>query len=208
MSDGGESAVRFQGWGAKTVDDLREYLKQGLTASQIGGRLGVTRNAVLGKIHRLGLSSHTVLARRSGYSRGVPTPNGHPWTGKKPRKSRRKPKDPAQAGEPRARRLETLPKRVPEWMLAPTTLNEPHAAYMPPVEQMLTFEGLQDCHCRWPVGDPKAPEFRYCGGVREIGLSYCIHHVRAAYQMPKVPVANRCASVLHRIVKDHVTGGA
>ena len=39
-----------------------------------------------------------------------------------------------------------------------------------------------DRHCRWPVGDPRSPDFRFCGCVAHEGLPYCVDHARIAYQ--------------------------
>jgi GcrA cell cycle regulator len=39
-----------------------------------------------------------------------------------------------------------------------------------------------DRHCRWPVGDPRSPDFRFCGCTAHEGLPYCVDHARIAYQ--------------------------
>ena len=63
-------------------------------------------------------------------------------------------------------------------------------AYMPPAEQMLTIHDLEDHHCRFPIHDPRTPEFRYCGGVKVLSLPYCAEHCRIAYATPEVAPAH------------------
>jgi GcrA cell cycle regulator len=46
---------------------------------------------------------------------------------------------------------------------------------------------LREGTCRWPLGDPTTPEFRYCGGGAVLGLPYCAHHAQIAY----LPAAER-----------------
>ena len=102
-------------WTDERVELLKKLWIDGLSASQIAAELGnVTRNAVIGKVHRLGLSGR------------------------------------AKDAKPAA-------------------------------------SDLRESMCRWPMGDPTKPEFRFCGARSITGLPYCTHHARIAYQ----PVADR-----------------
>ena len=56
-----------------------------------------------------------------------------------------------------------------------------------PVSERVTIMDLRESMCRWPMGDPTKPEFRFCGARSITGLPYCTHHARIAYQ----PVADR-----------------
>jgi GcrA cell cycle regulator len=56
-----------------------------------------------------------------------------------------------------------------------------------PFSERVTIMELRDSMCRWPMGDPTTPEFRFCGGKAITGLPYCPHHSRIAYQ----PAAER-----------------
>ena len=51
-----------------------------------------------------------------------------------------------------------------------------------PMSERVTIMELKESMCRWPLGDPATPEFRYCGGKSPIGDPYCAHHARVAYQ--------------------------
>ena len=56
-----------------------------------------------------------------------------------------------------------------------------------PLSEGVTIMELRESTCRWPLGDPTTPEFRYCGGRAISGLPYCVHHSQLAYQ----PAAER-----------------
>jgi GcrA cell cycle regulator len=158
MSDAGA------GWSEERVELLKRLWGDGLSASQIAGQLGggVTRNAVIGKVHRLGLAGRV----KPGAPAPVPAP---PVAARRP-----KPEQPVPA-----------PSAAP---LPPvlTALNggAPPVAASPaiPVSQRVTIMELRESMCRWPMGDPTSPEFRFCGARAITGLPYCTHHAQVAYQ--------------------------
>jgi len=149
------------------LKDLWGHHSASEIAEQIGG---LTRNAVIGKAHRLKLSVQKAaenggipLQRLSGNSASI--------------KSQRK--------RVMMRPLPVIP--------APTTV--PRQA--PPARDIFRSldgiggatrsEGIAvtkagDRHCRWPVGDPRSPDFRFCGCTAHEGLPYCVDHARVAYQ--------------------------
>jgi GcrA cell cycle regulator len=51
-----------------------------------------------------------------------------------------------------------------------------------PICERVTIMELREAMCRWPLGDPSQPDFRYCGARSDVGASYCAHHSRMAYQ--------------------------
>jgi GcrA cell cycle regulator len=53
-----------------------------------------------------------------------------------------------------------------------------------PIAQRCTLMELTDSKCKWPVGDPRSPEFYFCGGEAIEGLPYCLCHCRRAYRKP------------------------
>ena len=112
-------------WTEERVALLRQLWGSGKSASEIAEMIGgVSRNAVIGKAHRLGLS-------------GRPSPIK---------------KKKAEAAE-----------------------SKPSGA---------TILSLTDRMCRWPIGDPKQPGFRFCGKPTAGGLPYCAEHAAIAYQVP------------------------
>jgi GcrA cell cycle regulator len=159
-------------WTKERIERLKELWTEGLSASQIAAELGggLTRNAVLGKANRLGLTH--------GAAKEVRTP--------RPRKPH--PPDPAPTAEPSSP-TEPTPASMPTKPVAasgpaaappaPVALRE--AAIVPPSEGVTIME-LREAMCRWPLGDPTTPEFRFCGAHAATGLPYCPHHAQIAYQ--------------------------
>ena len=165
-----EAAV---GWTDDRVALLRRLWEDGQSASKIAAQLGgVTRNAVIGKVHRLGLA---------GRARGV---EESPVAAVPPAKTIEIETAIAvvetQAPEPVA----ILSHRpAPDFpAAAPASSPSPLA-----VSQRVTIMDLRESMCRWPLGDPTTPEFRFCGGRSITGLPYCTHHAEIAYQ----PAAER-----------------
>lgn len=147
------------GWTDERVELLKKLWADGLSASQIAAELGgITRNAVIGKVHRLGLSG-----RAKSPSSAAPRPRKARSSGHMLRVQR-----------PQMRGNTAL---AYEYEAEP----EPELVEIP-VEQRKTLLQLSDKTCRWPVGDPGSPEFFFCGGDAANELPYCSFHSRVAYQ--------------------------
>jgi GcrA cell cycle regulator len=155
-------------WTDERVELLKKLWSDGLSASQIAAELGgITRNAVIGKVHRLGLSG------RAKPSSSVP----------RTRKSR--PSHLLRVGRP-ATRGNTALARLPIYELEPEAEPEPLENIIP-IGQRCQLLQLSDATCRWPIGDPGSPDFFFCGGKPVSELPYCAYHARIAYQ----PIADR-----------------
>ena len=147
------------GWTEDRVGALKKLWLEGQSASQIAKQLGggVTRNAVIGKVHRLGLSGR---AAPSQPARATFRP------------ARPRPTQPTQA--PSApRRIEAVQPRP---AVAPTV-----PAPMPDLPGTATVMTLGAHMCKWPIGDPSSTEFSFCGRRASEGV-YCVEHARVAYQ--------------------------
>jgi GcrA cell cycle regulator len=155
-------------WTDERVESLKKLWGDGLSASQIAAELGgITRNAVIGKVHRLGLSG-----RAKSPSSTAPRPRKPRAAGNMMRLAR-----PAMRGNTAlAPMYETDADPEP----APTE-------NIIPIGQRCTLLELNESKCRWPIGDPGSTEFYFCGGAPVDGLPYCTYHSRVAYQ----PVADR-----------------
>ena len=164
------------GWTEERVAELKKLWAEGHSASQIAKRLGnVTRNAVIGKVHRLGLSG------RATPSRPVKRPPrlARPKPQHQPQHQQVRPAAPrvASAAEAGSTALESAPEPVVD--SAPV---EPQRL---PNGDMVTVLTVKDSMCKWPVGDPADPNFGFCGRTAENGAPYCAEHARAAYQPAK-----------------------
>lgn len=146
------------GWTEERVTLLRKLWAEGLSASQIAKQLtGVTRNAVIGKVHRLGLAGRATPSR----------PAKRPVRAQRPRI--------IGPTAPRMRPPSMTPAVfVPQ--LEPLRDAEGRAA------NVLT---INESTCKFPIGDPNDPDFAFCGRAANNGRNsgpYCADHARLAYQ--------------------------
>ncbi len=172
-------------WTDERVETLKSMWSGGQSASQIAKELGgVTRNAVIGKVHRLGLSN------RSGAPGGKP---GDPEGSMAPAEASANTEAPAATAEPEAAVPLPVPMRkviVPAGQPLPPqpSANEisPEAlASQREVEKKARRLGLMELTertCKWPIGDPATPDFWFCGLPTQTGKPYCEAHVGVAFQ--------------------------
>src|SRR5262245_59124250 len=141
------------GWTDERVEQLKKLWSEGLSASQIAGRIGgVTRNAVIGKVHRLGLSGRATTSRmKSHRSRPRATLNV-----KRPLRPR--------VGAVGSSPLLALYRSEAE-PFAPVA-----EELDIPVNERRTIQTLSECSCRWPIGDPQHADFHFCNRNKVPGL--------------------------------------
>jgi GcrA cell cycle regulator len=156
------------GWTDERVELLKKLWADGLSASQIAGELGgITRNAVIGKVHRLGLSGRAKTSSSAAA---------------RPRKARA-PGHMLRVSRP-SMRGNTALAHAYEHDLEP----EPELLdNVIPLGQRRTILELTEETCRWPIGDPGHADFFFCGGNTLAATPYCSYHSRVAYQ----PVSDR-----------------
>lgn len=158
-------------WTAERVELLKKLWNDGLSASQIAGELGgVTRNAVIGKVHRLGLSGRAKAPAPANKTR------------------RNRPSAPA-ASPGSSRPSSSAPQSVGATALkmAPAPVAEPQPEAEPiaelvPISERATILTLTERTCKWPIGDPSSEDFYFCGRQSDAGVPYCAHHCKIAYQ--------------------------
>ena len=159
-------------WTDERVELLKKLWTEGLSASQIANRMGgITRNAVIGKVHRLGLSGRAAPSRASRPRQRKPRAPSHPSAAMF-RTAGATALKPDVSAEPEA---------PPEPAPAPV-----HEIDIPPGERR-TILTLTEHTCKWPIGDPGTEDFHFCGRKSASGLPYCPHHASIAYQ----PVQDR-----------------
>jgi GcrA cell cycle regulator len=185
-------------WTDERVETLKKMWGEGQSASQIAKELGgVTRNAVIGKVHRLGLSNRT-----SGAAAAKPETKAKPVAAaaaaappKPEAKPRPQPKteaarpvqDPASDQKPTgSARRQIIPAGQP---LPPQpSANEISPEALAKVNEIekkskkISLMELTERTCKWPVGDPATEDFWFCGLPVQAGKPYCEAHVGVAFQ--------------------------
>lgn len=162
-------------WTDERVDLLKKLWTEGLSASQIATRLGngVTRNAVIGKVHRLNLTGRTQQPRST-----VPRAPRKAREPSHPGRSTGMPSMPA-AGNTA---LKAFARSVPEPRQAALPEPKPLRLVDLPRDGRVTILHLSDKTCKWPIGDPGHDDFCFCGHNPREGSPYCEYHARLAYQ--------------------------
>ncbi len=186
-------------WTDDRVEILKKMWGEGQSASQIAKELGgVTRNAVIGKVHRLGLSNRTTTGATAAPAAAAPAAPKAETKPKAPAKPAPKPEaEPETAEEPQAEpaaaprpNLPARAKIIPAGQPLPPqpSANEisPEAlAKVSEIEKKSKKIGLMDLTertCKWPVGDPATDDFWFCGLPVQQGKPYCEAHVGVAFQ--------------------------
>ncbi len=151
-------------WNDERVEMLKKLWQEGLSASQIANRIGgVTRNAVIGKVHRLGLSGRAPTSR-------VATA--------RPRARIAAPRRPA---KPRFTNAGPVALRPPFVAEAEPYVSTYEELDIPEAERKSLLD-LVESSCRWPIGDPQHDDFHFCNRSKVAGLPYCEFHARRAFQ--------------------------
>ena len=172
-------------WTDERVEILTKMWAEGNSASQIAKELGgVTRNAVIGKVHRLGLSNRTTT---STSTKSEVKTKSTPKNGPKSKQKARKP----EITEPKSDSVTSLRRQIiPAGQPLPPqpSANEisPEAlARVSEIEKKakkLSLLELTEKTCKWPVGDPATEDFWFCGLATQSGKPYCEAHVGVAFQ--------------------------
>lgn len=138
-------------WTKDKIEQLKALWADGLSAERIAGKLGgITRNAVIGKVHRLGLAGRAKSPQR------------------KPTNIKRLMQKPAQRVAPKW----IKPRREPP-------CDASHGLPLDQSKNPVTLRQLASHHCHWPLW-PGDPGFRYCGDQKLETSSYCARHAKAA----------------------------
>lgn len=159
-------------WTDERVDQLKKLWSDGFSASQIAAELGgITRNAVIGKVHRLGLSGRAKTP-------AAPAPRAKKAPARQPSASHGRPHGTLETVGSTALKIDFMPQPKQQIVVQPKIYTLSDA---PLVEHAGIME-LTEQTCKWPVGDPGENSFHFCARRSESGIPYCGYHARIAYQ--------------------------
>lgn len=172
-------------WTDERVDLLSRLWLDGKSASQIAAALGggLTRNAVIGKVHRLGLAGRV--------KSGAPAPGAEDETSLGESGETMEIAAAPRRAAPRTHITATAPAAAVQGNTALVMAEAPAEALKParapeevvvPMSLKVTIVELRESMCKWPIGDPSSSEFRYCGSPSHAGTPYCQYHGKLAYQ--------------------------
>lgn len=187
-----------KGWDNSMLKKLKALTGKGLSTSEIGKRLGMSKNAIVGKLNRLGwnakaggaTAAEVKPAKTSVTKKSETTPKA---TNKvaAPKKAtavkaetKKAPAKKAVAKSAPKTKKETA-KKAPVVKAAkkPTAANaKTLAMHQRIVQHALEMANLKPNQCRWPIGDPDSEHFHFCGESVFVGKPYCYEHCKQAYQ--------------------------
>ena len=194
-------------WTEERIERLKKMWHDGATASQIADELGgVSRNAVIGKAHRLGLEQRPSPVK-PGEEKELKKAAATPAPAPKPAAKADLPEPKSDAASPAATPSQPSPPRqrlTPQEMQyrsigpggfirqgpgeqqAPIPPAPPRrlvpAKPSPEVADKTSLLELNDRICKWPIGHPGEPDFYFCGEPANPGFPYCVEHCGVAYQ--------------------------
>jgi GcrA cell cycle regulator len=197
-------------WTDERIATLTKMWESGATASQIADELGgVSRNAVIGKAHRLGLKARPSPVKPNEEKETVKAPAPVPVAKAKPKVKPAAPAPKAAPSHAAPRPADEIPsqpvpnpapnmpkivsvgpggflRQGPGDQQAPIPPAPPRrlvpAKPSPEIADKTSLLDLNDRVCRWPMGHPGEPDFHFCGEKVNPGFPYCVEHCGRAYQ--------------------------
>jgi len=148
-------------WTEEMIRELLNLRHDGASTPDIAAKLNLSRNAVLGKLHRMGLLCTAEEVREKRSKGQLNRAAGAHDAGGKPMVSTRSKTNGFAWDLPPPDQITDLPKE-----------SAPHG---------IPLLKSEPRHCRWPIGEPREPDFLFCGGLIVFG-SYCARHSRMAYR--------------------------
>ncbi len=166
-----------ENWSPTRIGLLRALWDEGLSASAIGQRLQITKNAVVGKVHRLQLPSRPspIRPRQAGETATKPAPAPK---ARRPATNRNVTVIPPKP---------TVPATLPERTSSPNPKPEPKPTIVVPAAAVDDLQPVSvprartQRSCAWPLGHPGTADFRYCGEDAVTAKPYCEQHCCRAY---------------------------
>jgi len=152
-------------WTAEAIERLKALWAEGHSTTEIGRRMGISKNAVVGKAHRLNLPARPSPIRRDAEPRPAPAPRAP-----RPIPAARV------APPPMLRPQPVVTQAAPVMAAAPPPVVRPFPVARPRL-------GARSC-C-WPIGEPGTSGFRFCGAEPMAGKPYCTEHAALAYVKPR-----------------------
>lgn len=190
-----------KGWDNATLKKLKALTGKGLSTSEIGKRLGMSKNAIVGKLNRLGWNAKAGGAAASDKNTSAKQTTTKSSATKKvtdtKKSSTTKPvakKSTPKVAEktPAKKSSAKQPAQKPVAKASETKITMPRASskasaknlamHQRIIQHSLEMANLKPNQCRWPIGDPDSEHFHFCGETVFVGKPYCYEHCKQAYQ--------------------------
>jgi GcrA cell cycle regulator len=178
-------------WDSSILKKLKALVGKGLSTAEIGKRLGMSKNAIVGKLHRLGWNPKATdgaseskkskkVPKKKSAAKKAPVKPVKKTTVKETKKTVKTAKTPKTAKNIKPATPTTKPVAKTGGGHAIAAKNS--GAHQRAVRHALEMANLKPNQCRWPIGDPDSEGFHFCGATVFVGKPYCYEHCKQAYQ--------------------------
>ena len=179
-----------KGWDNATLKKLKALTGKGLSTSEIGKRLGMSKNAIVGKLNRLGWNAKAggaAAADDKAVDAKKKTAQKTESVKKTPvKKAETVKKTVAKKAETKTATKKTATKVAAQKEAPKKTDSKTNAKNLAMhqriIQHSLEMANLKPNQCRWPIGDPDSEHFHFCGETVFVGKPYCYEHCKQAYQ--------------------------
>ncbi|MBO5946757.1 MAG: hypothetical protein J6Q44_01270 [Alphaproteobacteria bacterium] len=173
-----------KGWDSAALKKLKALTGKGLSTSEIGKRLGMSKNAIVGKLNRLGWIAKAGGAgatddKKADVKKAAPKKTATKKV-ESVKKTTAKKVDVKTATKKTATKVAT-PKETAKKSDSKTDAKN-LAMHQRIIQHSLEMANLKPNQCRWPIGDPDSEHFHFCGETVFVGKPYCYEHCKQAYQ--------------------------
>jgi GcrA cell cycle regulator len=195
-------------WDNNVLKKLKALMGKGLSTSEMGKKLGMSKNAIVGKLHRLGWNTKAIeepkaSSGKSAVAKKAPakkvvtkkTPVKTPAKAPATKKTTPAKKSAAPVVKKKTTKVATPKAKVAKVTPQKKTAEEPKkkvvgraitgrntSVHQRIVQHALEMANLKPNQCRWPIGDPDSEGFHFCGAPVFVGKPYCYEHCKQAYQ--------------------------
>ena len=180
-----------KGWDNATLKKLKALMVKGLSTSEIGKRLGMSKNAVVGKLNRLGWNlkaggvTGADLPKKDSTKKAVKTTSANKKGVSSAKSSVKKTVSSTSKKSTSAKTTKKSEVKKSDTKASKGTsksLNKNLAIHQRIIQHSLEMANLKPNQCRWPIGDPDSENFHFCGAQVFVGKPYCYEHCKQAYQ--------------------------
>jgi GcrA cell cycle regulator len=175
-------------WDNNILKKLKALVGKGLSTAEIGKKLGLSKNAVVGKLHRMGWNAGaadsdaktTKPVKKTETKKVAPKKADKKVPISPVKKANVVVHKPVKAKP--APKEKTVAKPVPKKTVGHAIAGKGISVHQRMVQHALEMANLKPNQCRWPIGDPDSENFHFCGQPVFVGKPYCYEHCKQAYQ--------------------------
>lgn len=178
-------------WDNNILKKLKSLVGKGLSTAEIGKKLGLSKNAIVGKLHRMGWNTGATDSDATAKKTVKKAETKKVASQKVNKKTPVKPVKPVKkvnVAVPKTVKAKVAPKEKPVVKPAPkktvghAIAGKGISVHQRMVQHALEMANLKPNQCRWPIGDPDSENFHFCGRNVFVGKPYCYEHCKQAYQ--------------------------